>query len=70
MINASEIRAWARENEIPVGTRGRLDPEVKAAYIAANHSVARTFATDKGLSVPARGRLSEDTVLSITALLP
>lgn len=33
---ASVIRAWARENGIPVGSRGRIDPYVKAAYAAAH----------------------------------
>lgn len=33
---AAEMRAWARQNGIPVGSRGRIDPYVKAAYAAAH----------------------------------
>lgn len=70
MINASEIRAWARENDIPVGKRGRLDPELKAAYLAANPKEARALAVESEIPVPARGRLSEDTIQSIVSVLP
>lgn len=70
MINASEIREWARSNDIPVGARGRLDPELKAAYVAANPKLARAMAAEGEIPVPARGRLSEDTILSIVSLLP
>ena len=70
MIKASEIREWARANEIPVGKRGRLDPELKAAYVAVNPKLARAMAVEGDIPVPARGRLSEDTILSIVSLLP
>lgn len=33
---AAKVRAWAREQGIEVGTRGRLRPEVFEAYRAAN----------------------------------
>lgn len=32
-IVAAEVRAWAKENGQPVGQRGRITPEVKAAYV-------------------------------------
>lgn len=35
---ASIIRAWARENGVAVGKRGRLAPEVIAAFNAAQAS--------------------------------
>ena len=34
--NASEIRAWARENGFEVSERGRVSAEVRAAYAAAH----------------------------------
>jgi hypothetical protein len=70
MINASAIRQWARENDIPVGSRGRLDPELKSAYLAANPKDARALAAEGNIEVPARGRLSESTITSIVSLLP
>ena len=33
---AAEIRQWARQNGIEVGTRGRIGPDVKAAFLAAH----------------------------------
>lgn len=70
MIKASEIREWAVAQEIPVGKRGRLDPELKAAYLAANPKAARALAHESDVAVPARGRLSEGTIQSIVSLLP
>lgn len=32
----AQIRAWAKENGIEVGTRGRLSAEVREAYAAAH----------------------------------
>ena len=34
--NASEIRAWARENGFEVSERGRVSAEVRQAYAAAH----------------------------------
>ena len=34
--SSSEIRAWARENGIVVGNRGRVHPDIIAKYIAAH----------------------------------
>lgn len=70
MINASDIRAWARENDIPVGTRGRLAPELKTAYFRANPATARAVAHEAGIEVPAKGRLSDEAILSVTSTLP
>ena len=36
---AATVRKWARENGITVGTRGRIAPEVTAAYLAATSLV-------------------------------
>lgn len=69
MISASTIRTWARENSIPVGKRGRLDPELKSAYLAANPKEARAVAVENSIPVPARGRLSEDTITSILSVI-
>lgn len=35
LSEAGVIRAWARANNVPVGERGRIHPDVKAAYQAA-----------------------------------
>jgi hypothetical protein len=32
MPTAADVRTWARENGVPVGTRGRLGPDVVEAY--------------------------------------
>ena len=34
--NATEVRAWARDNGMPVNDRGRVPAEVRAAYEAAH----------------------------------
>lgn len=40
MMHASsaEIREWARANNLPVGARGRLRPEIVRAYYDAHSS--------------------------------
>lgn len=70
MIAASEIRSWAIENSVPVGSRGRLGPVAKTAFFTANPKVAREVAAEAGVEVPARGRLSEDTIETISRILP
>lgn len=35
---ASLVRSWARQNNVPVGQRGRIHPDVHAAYRAAQVS--------------------------------
>jgi hypothetical protein len=35
LSEAGVIRAWARDAGVPVGKRGRIHPDVKAAYAAA-----------------------------------
>lgn len=35
-INAAEVRKWARELGLHVGTRGRLHPNLVKAYQEAN----------------------------------
>ena len=39
--SASEVRAWARDKGLPVGTRGRLSPELLDAF-HAEQSAAST----------------------------
>jgi len=36
LTEAGVIRQWARENNVEVGKRGRIHPDVRAAYQAAN----------------------------------
>lgn len=35
-IETSAVRAWAREQGLPVGDRGRVSPDLVAAYVAAH----------------------------------
>lgn len=34
--STSEVRTWAREQGLPVGDRGRLSPDLVAAYSSAH----------------------------------
>lgn len=70
MISSTEIRNWANENDVPVGTRGRLGPIVKGAYFTANPSVAREVAAEAGIEVGHRGRIKPDTIALIANVLP
>lgn len=70
MITSTEIRSWARENDVPVGTRGRLGPVVKGAYFAAHPSVAREVAREAGIEVSAKGRIKDETLALIVNVLP
>lgn len=73
MITSTEIRAWANESENFegfVGKRGRLGPVIKSAYFSANPKVAREVASEAGIEVPARGRLSDEVIHTIAGLLP
>ena len=70
MITSTEIREWANENDVPVGTRGRLGPIVKGAYFTANPSVAREVANEAGIEVGNRGRIKPDTIALIANVLP
>jgi hypothetical protein len=47
MADTATVRRWAREQGLPVGDRGRISPDLVAAYSAAHGSA--------GSSVPARG---------------
>jgi hypothetical protein len=51
---AAEIRRWAQAVGVPVGQRGRLSPEVRAAFQAA-HS-AQTRPRDEGGGAWATGQ--------------
>lgn len=65
-INISgDVRAFAAENGIEVGKRGRLSKDVKVAFLTAHSDVARTVASANGVEVPAKGRLSESSIEAI-----
>lgn len=40
LTEAGIIRQWARQNSVEVGKRGRIHPDVKAAYQAAQGTIA------------------------------
>lgn len=63
----ADVRAWARENGLTVGTRGRFSPEVRDAYNKANRhrpyreaefvktvTVQTTTVSSSGRKVPLR----------------
>jgi hypothetical protein len=68
MLNNKEIRAWAKEQGIEVGKRGRIDRGVKVAFLKAHPREVRALAADTSIELPKRGRLSAaqvDSVLKI-----
>jgi hypothetical protein len=66
MVTASDIRAFGRENGIEVGRRGRLGPDVKRAYFAANPAAARALAAEKEIPISSKGKISEDSLTALT----
>ena len=46
------IRQWARDNGMPVGDRGRLSPQLLAAFASSGTSKPKAMAEDKRASVP------------------
>jgi hypothetical protein len=66
MTTASDIRAFAREKEMTVGTRGRLAPEVKVAYFAAHPAEARALAAEKGVTIAAKGKISDESLSALS----
>lgn len=64
---AAEARAFAREQGIEVGTRGRLSREAFTAYFLAQPKRAREVAKALGVEVGARGRLSPATAETVAA---
>lgn len=36
-VDSGAVRAWARENGVPVNSRGRVPAEVVEQYVAAGH---------------------------------
>ena len=72
LSEAGLIRTWARENGVEVGARGRIAPEVREAYEAAQAApvpapeagtpaAIRAWAVENGIEVAERGRIT-DTV--------
>lgn len=55
----SQVRAWAQRAGMPVGTRGRLSYEVVTAYLVAHPSVARELASELGITISSRGKVSQ-----------
>lgn len=62
---AKAAREFARENGIPVGTRGRLSVEHFTKYFLAQPRKARDLAKYIGVEVSKRGRLSEGDATTI-----
>ena len=48
------IRQWARDNGLTVGDRGRLSPQLLAAFASSGTSKPKATAEDKRSSAPVR----------------
>lgn len=62
---APAVREFAAKQGLEVGVRGKLSQEVKVAFLTENPSVARTIAEANEVDVPARGKLSADSIAAI-----
>lgn len=62
---ASAVRSYARVEGTEVGVRGRLSTALFVAYFLGNPRTAREIAAQVGVTVPAKGRLSEASALAI-----
>jgi hypothetical protein len=69
-ILASDIRAWAQEQGLPVGIRGRLSIDLIVQYLAAHPKEAKAFGrTLSGVEIPARGRMKDETRRAIATVI-
>lgn len=66
-FNATEVRAWLREQGRQVGSRGRIAVELHRAYLDANTERAKQIARELG-TMPKNRQLGESH-LDKTALL-
>lgn len=64
-VTPAQVRAWAKQNGVSVGSRGRLDPNAYLQYLSANPADARTIASQVGITLPKRGRLSAEQVAQV-----
>lgn len=62
-------REYARENGLPVGTRGRISAELFVEYLLTAPKIARNVAPSMGVEVPARGRISKATIVELGTAL-
>jgi hypothetical protein len=66
MTTARDIREYARNEGMTVGNRGRLAPEVKVAYFAAHPAEARALAAEKGVTIAAKGKISDESLSALS----
>lgn len=64
-VTNMDVRVWALNEGLKVGVRGRLPKPVLTEYLAAHPKFAREVAASKGISVPAKGKLSAVALNSI-----
>lgn len=66
-ITPAQVREWAKANgaEIGGGARGRLNVNTYLNYLSSNPKSARQIASEVGISLPARGRLSAEQVAQV-----
>lgn len=64
-VTNADVRTWAVNEGLKVGVRGRLPKPVLTQYLAAHPKFAREVAAEKGISVPAKGKLSAAALNSI-----
>jgi hypothetical protein len=64
-VTNADVRTWAVNEGLKVGVRGRLPKPVLTQYLGAHPKFAREVAAEKGISVPAKGKLSASALDSI-----
>lgn len=64
-VPTSQVRAWAAENGVASTVRGRLDVNTYLVYLSVHPKDARTIASEVGITLPKRGRLSADQVAQV-----
>ena len=60
MLNRKAVREFAG-----LTGRGRTPKSAIESYLRSNPAAARELARSEGIAVPARGRLSEDTIKAL-----
>jgi hypothetical protein len=65
-INISnDVRAFATEQGLPIGKRGKIATEVKVAYLADKPEVTRLLAEANGVEINTRGKLSAESIEAV-----
>jgi hypothetical protein len=66
---SAQVREFARENELEVGTRGRVSSTLFVEYLMAQPKTARELAKALDIPVGQKGRVSFETVAKVGVAL-